>query len=148
MSGGSQEVPLVSGPERALSPRPSPDGRFLSYVAVNPTTFTPTLVVRSIPAGEGRWEISALGSNPRWSGDGRRLFFAKDGEVLEVDIRTAPSFRVGVPRRLFTLRPIGSSTTYPGFDVSPDGQRFLVIEPDEASAPTSLVVVLDFAPQR
>ena len=147
MSGGG-EVPLVSGPDRALSPRPSPDGRFLSYTAVNPTTFTPTLMVRSFPAGEGRWEISPLGTNPRWSGDGRRLFFARDEQVLEVDVQTAPGFRVGVPRRLFTLRPIGSSTTYPGFDVSPDGQRFLLIEPDEASATTSLVVVLDFAPQR
>ena len=148
MSGGREEVPLVSGPDRALSPRPSPDGRFLSYVAVNPTTFTPTLLVRSFPGGEGRWEVSPLGTNPRWSGDGRRLFFSRDEQVLEVDVQTAPTFRVGVPRRLFTLRPIGSSTTYPGFDVSPDGQRFLVIEPDEASATTSLVVILDFAPER
>jgi len=148
MSGGSEGAPLVSGPEQALSPRPSPDGRFLSYVAVDPTTFTPTLLVKSMPPGEGRWEISALGGNPRWSRDGRRLFFARDEQVLEVDVQTTPSFRVGVPRRLFTLRPIGSSTTYPGFDVSADGQRFLVIEPDEASETTSLVVVLDFAPQR
>ena len=119
-----------------------------SRAMVDPTTFTPTLLVRPLEAGDARWEISAFGSNPRWSGDGRRLFFARDEQVLEVDVQTAPSFRVGVPRRLFTLRPIGSSTTYPGFDVSADGQRFLVIEPDEASATTSLVVVLDFAPQR
>ena len=145
---GSTEIPLVRGPERAHSPRPSPDGRFVSYVAVDPTTFTPTLLVRPLEAGDARWEISALGSNPRWSGDGRRLFFARDGEVLEVDVQTTPSFRVGVPRRLFALRAIGSSTAYPGFDVSPDGQRFLVVEPDDASATTSLVVVLDFAPQR
>jgi Tol biopolymer transport system component len=145
---GSPEVPLVSGPERALSPRPSPDGRFVSYVAVDPTMFTPTLLVRPLEAGDTRWEISALGNNPRWSGDGRRLFFARDAEVFEVDVQTTPGFRVGVPRRLFTLRPIGSSTSYPGFDVSADGQRFLLIEPDEASATTSLVVVLDFAPQR
>ena len=44
--------------------------------------------------------------------------------------------------------PIGSSTAFPGFDVSPDGQRFLLIEPDEAATTASLVVVLDFAPQR
>jgi hypothetical protein len=62
--------------------------------------------------------------------------------------RQRPASEWVLPRRLFTLRPIGSSTTYPGFDVSPDGQRFLVIEPDDASATASLVVVLDFAPQR
>ena len=148
LSGDRKEVLLVSGPDRAITPRPSPDGRFLSYVAVNATTLDPTLLVRPFPAGDGRWEISALGTNPRWSRDGRRLFFARDEQVLEVDVQTTPDFRVGVPRRLFTLRPISSSTNYPQFDVSPDGQRFLVIEPDEVSATTSLVVVLDFAPQR
>jgi serine/threonine protein kinase len=148
MSGAGAEVTVVGGPDRAVSPRPSPDGRFLSYVSVDPTTFTPTLLVRPFPAGEGRWEIAALGGNPRWSRDGRRLFFARDEQVLEVDVQTTPSFRVGVPRRLFTVRPIGSSTAYPGFDVSPDGQRFLLIEPDEAAMTASLVVVLDFAPQR
>lgn len=148
MTGGGAEATVVTGPDRAVSPRPSPDGRFLSYVAVDPATFTPTLLVKPFPAGDGRWEIAALGGNPRWSADGRRLFFARDEQVLEVDVQTTPGFRVGVPRRLFTLRPIGSSTTYPGFDVSPDGQRFLIIEPDEAAAATSLVVVLDFVPER
>ena len=96
--------------------------------------------------------VAATGS--LWGPGGERgVFKTTDGgktwkQVLEVDVQTTPGFRVGVPRRLFTLRPIGSSTTYPGFDVSPDGQRFLIIEPDEAAAATSLVVVLDFVPER
>lgn len=146
--GGSEAVPLMDGPERTQSPRPSPDGRFVSYIAANPTTFEPSLLVRPLGAGERRWEISAPGSNPRWSGDGRRLFFARGGEVLEIDVQTTPTFRAGVPRRLFTLPLIASSGSYPGFDVSPDGQRFLFIEPDSEAARTSLIVVLNFTPQR
>ena len=147
-AGGSEAVPLLEGPERTQSPRPSPDGRFVAYVAANPKTFEPSLLVKPLGGGDGRWEISAPGNNPRWSGDGRRLFFARDGEVLEVEVQTTPTFRAGVPRRLFTLAPISSSNVYPGFDVSADGQRFLLIEPDSQAATTSLVVVLNFTPQR
>ena len=128
--------------------RESRQKAFVAYVAANPKTFEPSLLVKPLGGGDGRWEISAPGNNPRWSGDGRRLFFARDGEVLEVEVQTTPTFRAGVPRRLFTLAPISSSNVYPGFDVSADGQRFLLIEPDSQAATTSLVVVLNFTPQR
>jgi hypothetical protein len=104
--------------------------------------------VKPFPSGDEVWDISHNGTNKRWSGDGRRLFFAQDADAREVDIQTEGRFRAGVPRRLFSLTPIGSSTVLPGFDVSRDGQRFLLIETDRAAAPQSVVVVLDFAPQR
>jgi hypothetical protein len=82
---------------------------------------------------------------PRWSRDGRRLFFATVRDIQQVDVYGEPGFRLGIPKPLFD-RPAVAGAAAP-FDVSPDGERFLVVEPDKsASRPRSMVVVLNFAP--
>jgi Tol biopolymer transport system component len=143
-----QEVAYLSGPDRQSSPRPSPDGRFVTYVFYEASTFKRSLFVKPFPSGDERFEVAANALNPRWSGDGRRLFFAVDADIMEVDVQTTPRFRVGVPRKLFSISPLGASTVYSGFDVSGDGQRFLMIESDASATTQTVVVVLDFTPEK
>ena len=66
--------------------------------------------------------------------------------MMAVDIATQPSFTVGKPRVLFEGRYVPSPATAPNYDVSRDGQRFLMHKPDEqeASAPTQINVVLNW----
>jgi hypothetical protein len=63
--------------------------------------------------------------------------------MMAVDIATQPAFAAGKPGLLFKGQYVPSVTTPPNYDVSPDGQRFLMLEPDEqtSSSVTQIVVV-------
>jgi len=72
---------------------------------------------------------TAGGEEPRWSHDGRELFYrSADGHMLAVDVVTSPSFRAGTPKALFATKSYESLQ----YDVSPDGKRFLMIKRPEA----------------
>ena len=88
----------------------------------------------------------------RWSGDGREIFYlAPDGRFVSAPVRTRPTLEVGRPTTLFTLSEklafaSGPSRAWQGFDVSPDGQRFLAIVPDVIAEEQPLTVVTNWAP--
>jgi hypothetical protein len=81
-----------------------------------------------------------------WARSGRELFFgSRPGEqLMVVDITTQPTFQAGTPRVLleegFRLTGRGSSANY---DVTPDGQRFLMVQGGDANL-TQLNVVLNW----
>jgi serine/threonine protein kinase/Tol biopolymer transport system component len=144
LQGNAGEVALLPDSASEGLPRPSPDGLFVAYVTT--TGGNMRVAATAYPPGKGRWDLAATkGGNVRWSGDGRRLFFASGPEIFEADVHTDPGFRIGVPRRLFEH---GDPAAGAGvFDVSPDGERFLFVDPDRASTPSrSFVVVLNFTP--
>ena len=109
----------------------------------------PEIYLTRFPGGEGRWQVTVEGGWwPRWRGDGRTLFFALGDGIFEVPVSAGPDLRVGTPRPLFTRQPLSRSGRVEGFDVSADGQRFLVVEPEgPVSAERSAVVVLNWAPE-
>jgi Tol biopolymer transport system component len=97
------------------------------------------IYVTPFPGPGQRRPVSSLaGSTPRWRGDGREIFFLTDaaGEraIVAVPVQVSgSSITFGSPQTLFTLRPMDRNW---GFDVAPDGQRFLVVvegEPDPAT---------------
>jgi Tol biopolymer transport system component len=77
-------------------------------------------------AGEGdivRVSTSG-GRSPTWRGDGRELFYiALDGDLMAVDVDSTEELTLSSPRRLFHMADWEANTQY---DVTPDGQRFLV----------------------
>jgi Tol biopolymer transport system component len=80
------------------------------------------------------------GESPKWSHDGRELFFASEEKVpqlMAVDVQTTPLFRAGQPKALFR---IGQGN----WDVAPDGKRFLVENAPEASGGSKLEAVTDW----
>ncbi len=64
--------------------------------------------------------------------------------MMAVDIATQPSFTVGKPRMLFEGPYVPATVTF--YDVTPDGQRFLMLKPSEQApaAPTQINVVLNW----
>ena len=101
----------------------SPDGRWLAYRSNE--SGRRQVYVRSVAAGGRKWQVSTMGGEcPIWSRDGTELFYHNGGKTMVVPVTTGPELELGHPTVLFD----GRFDEY--FDVSPDGQRFLMIQAD------------------
>jgi len=132
----------------------SPDGHWLLYSSV--PAARREVLVESVPkeAGGsasviGKWQIStAGGSQPVWRADGKEIFFvAPDGMMMAVPVESGESFfRPDAPKQLFQTRlafdPGNGGVLPREYDVTPDGQRFLLNQHliDSTDAPITVVV--------
>jgi Tol biopolymer transport system component len=155
-SPGSGQVPSASSGQvrkaqpflRTLfnesAPRFSPDGRWLAYVSDESGRYE--IYVQPYPGPGGKWQISTEGgTEPVWNPNGRELFYRSGGKMMAVDIATQPGFAAGKPRVLFEGPYVPTPATLPNYDVTLDGQRFLMVKPSEQeAAPTQINVVLNW----
>jgi serine/threonine-protein kinase len=120
LDGSHEPRLLIGGPSRKYMGMISPDGRWLAYVSNE--SGQAAVFVRPFPSGEGRWQISTpQGSEPRWSADGKQLFYRADGALRVVPIDTTHGFSAGRPEPLFDRVATGGLVTTYG--VAPDGKR-------------------------
>jgi serine/threonine-protein kinase len=129
----------------AGGPQFSPDGRWLAYVSDE--SGRREVYVQPYPGPGGKWLISNEGgTEPMWNRNGRELFYRSGDKMMAVGITTQPGFAAGKPRQLFEGHYVRSSYSVPTYDVSPDGQRFLMVKPVEQDqgAPTQINVVLNW----
>ena len=100
--------------------------------------------MQAYPGPGGRHHISTDGgASPAWAPSGRELFYRNGQKMMAVDIQTDPTFVAGRPRMLFE-GPYWNTTPGRGYDVSPDGRRFLMIpgaEPEPVDATHGIVVL-------
>ncbi len=123
-------------------PRFSPDGRWVAYISNESSRNE--IYVQPYPGPGGKWQISTDGgTEPVWNPNGRELFYRSGDKMLAVDITTQPGFAAGKPRLLFQGPYLPSPATSSNYDVSLDGQRFLMVKPNEQeqTAPTQINVV-------
>jgi serine/threonine-protein kinase len=122
------------------SPKFSPNGAWLAY-STNESG-QPEVWAMAYPAGE-RIHISTNGgTDPLWRRDGRQLYYRLGDQMLVVDITYSPSLKASKPRVLWRgnyLAGAGSSCGMAGptsanYDVTPDGERFLMIEDASSTA--------------
>ena len=130
------------------APQLSPDGRWMAYASEE--SGRREIYVQAYPGPGGRWQISSDGGNePLWSATGRELFYRSGDRMMGVDITTEGEFLAGKPRQLFEGSYVRSSAGYvrANYDVSPDGQRFLMLKAvEQKSAPlTQIHVVLNWS---
>ena len=126
-------------------PRFSPDGRWMAYVSNE--SGLQEIYVQPYPGPGGKWRISIAGGvEPVWNRNGRELFYRNDDKMMAVDLTTQPAFSVGKPKLLFDGRYVLNSASFPYYDVTPDGQRFLMVKPveQEQEAATQINVVLNW----
>jgi Tol biopolymer transport system component len=115
----------------------SPDGRWVAYQSNEGGIAN--VFVQAFPGPGGKWQISTDGGGvPIWRRDGRELFYRTRDAVMAVPLTTGSSFSAGAPQELFRA-PYQQS-----FDVSPDGQRFLMIKSGTAASSAQLHVVLNW----
>jgi Tol biopolymer transport system component len=127
----------------------SPDGRSVAYISdesgrneVYVRAFLPDPTAAASDTGGVSLISTGGGSQPRWRGDGKELYYrAPDGKLMAVEIATNPVFRTGVPKALFQMPPSVLSTIYHSWDLAPDGKRFLFAAPTEqGTAPFTVVL--------
>jgi serine/threonine protein kinase/Tol biopolymer transport system component len=121
----------------------SPDGRWVAYVS--PPDWTPeaNIFVRSFPSGERQRQVSTGGADtPRWRSDGKELFYFTDWKLMSATIKPGSAFQFDRPTIVFNLPeipPIRHS-----YAVSPDGQLFYVLAPDESLQPGQIHVAVNW----
>ena len=81
-----------------------------------------------------------------WARDGRELFYRSGERMMEVSIEPEPSFSPKLPELLFEGTFIAQTSTGPSsiYDVTADGQRFLMLQPTEALDQGRIIVVLNW----
>jgi eukaryotic-like serine/threonine-protein kinase len=123
----------------------SPDGRWLAYMSDESGRYE--IYVQPYPGPGGKWQVSTEGgTEPVWNPNGRELFYRSGDKMMVVDIATQPGFAAGKPRILFEGRYQPSPVQSADYDISRDGQRFLMLKPSESAeaAPTQINVVLNW----
>jgi len=119
----------------------SPDGHWLAYVSDE--SGQSEVYAQPYPGPGGKHQISTEGgTEPVWNPRGKELFYRNGDKMMAVDVATEPTFSVGKPRMLFQGAYETSLVKRLCYDVSPDGQRFLMVKPTvQTAAPTQIVVV-------
>ncbi|MBM3752391.1 MAG: hypothetical protein FJW38_00230 [Acidobacteria bacterium] len=143
LAGEPKPIPFLNSQSKNRMARSPPDGRWIAYRSDETGSYQifiqPIPEVMGGPKERGKWQISNEGSSAtvRWRKDSKELFYAQpDGKIMSVDITVSGNaLQAGPPKALFNT--LGSA---PSFDVTPDGQRFLVAEPEKNSEPPFTVI--------
>ena len=138
----AEPQPLIAGPAAEDMARFSPDGRWIAYTTDEGGDFE--VLVRPASGTGGQWQISTgAGLLPRWSRDGKQLFYRIGRQLHVVDIETGQgttAFRTSTPRLVFDDldRSRGSSS----YEIAPGGDAILVPASLQEDAPLNRITVL------
>jgi serine/threonine-protein kinase len=145
-SGDGNPTPLLASNFAEHRPALSPDGRWIAYESDETGEFE--IYVRPYPdVDSGKWQVSEGGGvQAKWSADGRQIFFWSPEYLMAAEVRTEPTFRRQTPRQLFEINEYyvaGGEDR--GYDVSPDGERFLMIRQGSGGddAPPSQFIIVE-----
>jgi eukaryotic-like serine/threonine-protein kinase len=138
--------PFVQGHGTVKNAQFSPDGRWVAYASSESGQWE--VYVTSFPDGNGKWQVSSVGgSQPRWRGDSKELFYlASDGKIMSVSVADGPTFDAGTPVALFQANPrvLVATSELVAYDVSKDGQRFLINTRQKNPEAQPMTVVLNW----
>jgi Tol biopolymer transport system component len=132
----SAPAPCVNGPFDEWEGAISPDNRYVAFVSDESGQYE--IYVERFPAGGGKVRVSLEGGiYPRWRRDGKELFYiTEDGAAFAVPVvSSSDEFTIGEPVQLFRTDRWGD------WDVSGDGQYFVLAEPGDPEASPVIRVV-------
>jgi serine/threonine-protein kinase len=147
LSGDRERRPLLTSQFNEYRPALSPDERWLAYQSDE--SGQNEIFVRPFPnVGTGKWQVSSGGGEePKWSRDGRALFYLGPTSVMEAAVGDSTAFTHDTPEAVLDRAPYGFNALPPRrYDVSPDGQRFLMMKlpaaGTEADVPPPEIIVV------
>jgi Tol biopolymer transport system component len=144
MTGTRKATPLLTSPFAEFHAQFSPDGRWLTLTTNE--SGRDDVYVQSFPDATTRRLVSSGGgSHPRWSRDGRTLFYrAPDGWLLSIPIRTAgSSVELGAPASVMRLVDPPGVHPYP-YDVGADGRVLAMTPPSGAAGDVTLTLMTNW----
>ncbi len=122
---GSVPVPYLQSPASETQPRVSPDGRLIAFRSDE--AGGNQVWLRDFPVPQGKWNVSrGNGQSPRWSPDGRYVYFWRGAQPLDslfrVRIDRSPTIVVQAPELVLAV----DSDNISSWDLHPDGRRFII----------------------
>jgi Tol biopolymer transport system component len=135
---------FLKAPSISRNSQFSPDGKWVAYSSNETGRWE--IYVTSFPEARGKWQVSTGGGEqPRWRGDGKELFYlSPDAEMMAAPVTTGANFDAGTPVALFQTNPRQPVPLFDlfAYDVTRDGQRFLILTQlkQAETAPMSIVL--------
>jgi eukaryotic-like serine/threonine-protein kinase len=140
LQGQPRSRPLVSTQGHEGGGQFSPDGKWVAYSSNESGQFQ--VFLRPFPGPDRRWVVSQAGKYVTWNGNGKELFYREGNKMMAVDVlmrNGEPVF--STPRLLFEQRyEFGPGQTISNYDVSPDGQRFVMVKGESGSSRLNVVL--------
>ena len=135
-----ERSPWLSTPNDERAPVLSPNGRWLAYVSDEEGP--DEVFVAAFPGPRGAIKVSSEGGRePLWSRDGRELFYRDGLRMMSVSVQTSGPLSPQRPKILFEGNYARDSNGNPNYDVSLDGQRFVMARQGEDSSNGGVVIV-------
>ena len=137
----SEAVPFARTPAAEDLPQFSNDDRYLAYVSDE--SGRDEVYVREFPDGAGVAVVSSNGgTQPRWSADGKELFFVEGSKLMSMAISTEPKFMFSTPVVVFESEDL-QATNWWHYDVFPDGQRFVTDTSLPSDGPPAVIRLVE-----
>lgn len=142
LSGDRKPRPLLRNEYNEMDGRISPNGKWLAYTSDE--SGLREVYVSAISGSSGKWQIStAGGSQPKWRRDGKEIYYlAADRKLMAVPIQDSDHFQAGTANPLFETR--SRYTGNSAYDVTSDGQRFLINTVVSGQTSTPITVVINW----
>jgi eukaryotic-like serine/threonine-protein kinase len=141
LESSRQPVGFLESPYCDCTPQVSPSGRYLAHTSDE--SGRQEIQIRSFPNPGFKVTVSATGGNaPGWRGDERELYYVSGDAMMVAAVTPGPPLAAGKPAVLF--RGDFASIQGKNYDVTKDGQRFLMIKTDETARPREIRVVLSW----
>ena len=143
ITGDRKPFPLPQTQFGEADGRISPDGRWVAYRSNE--SGRNEIYVAPFPGPGGKWQISTAGGYfPRWRHDGSEIFYlTTDNRLVAASVNgKGAGFEVGAVKPLFATRIVGGGNYQ--YDVSADGQRFLIDTAPEQATSSPITVVLNW----
>jgi serine/threonine protein kinase/Tol biopolymer transport system component len=138
IAGDTTVTSVLATDADELSPRISPDGKWMAYISAE--SGQDEVYVRPFPGPGGRVLVSVNGGRePLWSRDGRTIFYSSGGAYIAAAM--AQSAAPTVTRR--DTVATGSYSTWrfhPLYDIAPDGKHLLLLEPSQRDVPATVIL--------
>ena len=143
LTGDAKPFPVVQTTFDETQGQLSPDVRWLAYTSNE--SGRDEVYVRPFPDAGGKWMVSTGGgSQPRWRRDGKELYYiAPDRKLMAVSVKLGETFENGAATSLFQTEVSLPSNTN-RYDVTSDGQRFLVNQPAQSGKEAPFNVILNW----
>jgi eukaryotic-like serine/threonine-protein kinase len=142
LTGDRKPIPVTQNTVVAVSAKFSPDGHWVAYSSNE--SGRQEVYLMPFGGGAGKWQISNTGGvQPVWRRDGKELFFwSAENTLMSVPITLNPGkVEMGAAQQLFRFNnPVGIVGVVSPYDVTADGQRFVLITtPQQTPRPITLV---------
>ena len=138
--GGDEEPEILLGTEAGEAiVSISPNGRWMAHVS--DVSGERQIYVRPFPlvdSGGQRLLSDGPGEDPMWGPDGRELFYLAPDAAMVVPVETGATFQRGTPEPLFSMDSYVEGGNI-DWDMSPDGQRFVIVKRAEVTSPIIVV---------